>query len=304
MPNHDATIEWLLESDPSVRHQVMRDLLDVSDEEAEAERARVPHEGWGAELLSAQQPDGTWAPPDTRRVWPYNLYTLHLLRAFEPDPADRLIRGAIERTRDQVTWGDEFDDAPFFAGESEPCINGMVLSIGSYFGEPNDDLARRLLEQQQTDGGWNCDAPASSRGSFHTTIDVLEGLTDYRRSGGPLDVTAALELGHEFMLDRQLFRRRSTGEVIDPTWADFAFPYRYSYDILRGLDHLRDAGLPPDPRIADAVAVLEERRTPDDRWILSNPELEDPQVHIDPGNGRPSRWNTLRALRVLRWAHG
>jgi hypothetical protein len=236
-------------------------------------------------------------------VWAYNLYTLHLLRAFEPDPADPLVRTAIARTRDQVTWGAEFGDSPFFAGETEPCINGMVLSIGSYFGEPNDSLAGRLLEQQQSDGGWNCDAPTSTRGSFHTTIDVLEGLTDYRRAGGPINVSTALDLGHEFMLERQLFTRRSTGEIIDPSWTHFAFPYRYSYDILRGLDHLRDAGLPPDPRIVAAVSVVEKRRTSDRRWVLTNPELEDPQVHIDPGNGKPSRWNTLRALRVLRWAH-
>jgi hypothetical protein len=177
----------------------------------------------------------------------------------------------------------------------------MVLSIGSYFGEANDALAGLLLEQQQADGGWNCDAPASARGSFHTSIDVLEGLTDYRRAGGTVEVTPALDLGHEFLLDRQMFRRRSTGELIDPSWTHFAFPYRYSYDLLRGLDHLRDAGLSPDPRIEPAIAVLEERRDGGGRWPLTNPELEDPQVHMEPGNGRPSRWNTLRALRVLRW---
>lgn len=235
-------------------------------------------------------------------MWPFNLYTLHLLRAFEPDPHDPTIRAAIERTRHRVTWGAEFDDAPFFAGETEPCINGMVLSIGSYFGVPDDALAQRLLAQQQADGGWNCDAPASTRGSFHTTIDVLEGLTDYGRKHGRIEVADALERGHEFLLERQMFKRRTTGEIIDPSWTDFAFPYRYSYDILRGLDHLRDAGCSPDPRIEAALTALEDRRRDDGRWTLTNPVLEDPQVDMEPGNGRPSRWNTLRALRVLRWA--
>ena len=302
MVSDDATIEWLLDSDPSLRWQVMRDLLDSPEESLRAERGRIPGEGWGAELLATQQPDGTWAPSNVSRAWPYNLYTLHLLRTFAPDAADPRIRSAIERTRDRVTWGAEFDDAPFFAGETEPCINGMVLSIGSYFGEPSDSLAGRLLEQQQADGGWNCDAPASTRGSFHTTIDVLEGLIDYRRAGGTADVAAALDLGHEFLLEREMFRRRSTGEVIDESWAQFAFPYRYSYDILRGLDHLRDAGLSPDPRIDAAIGVLEDRRDVGGAWLLANPVLEDPQVRLERGSEQPSRWNTLRALRVLRWA--
>jgi hypothetical protein len=302
MDRDEATIEWLLASDPAVRWQVMRDLLDAPEEVLRAERARIPSEGWGAQLLATQQADGTWAPPDARRDWPYNLYTLHLLRAFEPDPSAAPIRAAIERTRDHVTWGAEFGNSPFFAGEVEPCINGMVLSIGSYFGEPDDALAARLLEQQQSDGGWNCDAPASTRGSFHTSIDVLEGLTDYRRAGGDIDVASALDRGHEFLLERRMFKRRSTGEVIDPTWTHFAFPYRYSYDLLRGLDHLRDAGAAADDRIEDAVTVLEERADDAGRWVLTNPELEDPQVDIESGNGKPSRWNTLRALRVLRWA--
>jgi hypothetical protein len=295
-------IAWLMNSDSALRWQVMRDLIDSPEDTLRAERARIPFEGWGAELLALQQPDGNWAGVGVRRLWAHNLYTLHLLRAYEPDPADQVIRAAVERTRDQVTWGAEFGNSPFFNGETEPCINGMVLSIGSYFGEPNDGLVDRLLKQQQPDGGWNCEAPSSNRGSFHTTIDVLEGLLDYQRAGGSVDVSTGLALGHEFMLERQMFKRRSTGDVIDPSWAQFAFPYRYSYDILRGLDHLRNAGHSPDPRINDAIAALKGQRDPNGRWSLANPELEDPQVNIEPGNGQPSRWNTLRALRVLRWA--
>src|SRR4051794_5176263 len=233
MADDGALIEWMLDSDPAIRWQVLRDLTDATPAEATTERARIAVEGWGSQLLATQQPDGNWAGPDARRRWPYNLYTLHLLRAFEPDPSDPAIRAAIERTRNQVTWGAEFGDPPFFAGETEPCINGMVLSIGSYFGQPNDALAGRLVEQQQADGGWNCDAPASMRGSFHTSIDVLEGLVDYQRAGGAVDATDAVHRGHEFLLDRQMFKRRSTGEIIDPSWTHFAFPYRYSYDLLR-----------------------------------------------------------------------
>ena len=185
----------------------------------------------------------------------------------------------------------------------EPCINGGVLALGAYFGRPTQTLARRLVSEQLDDGGWNCEAPKSSRSSFHTTICVLEGLLEYERAVGPApEIAAASRRGEEYLLERALFRRLSTGEVAHPAFLKFAFPPRYHYDILRALDYLRDAGVQPDARIGDALHVVESRRQADGRWLLDAAYDEALAFPFGESVGEPSRWNTLRALRVLRWS--
>jgi hypothetical protein len=199
---------------------------------------------------------------------------------------------------------------PFFQGEVEPCINGGVLALGGYFGRPNEKLAHRLLGEQLSDGGWNCDAPKSERSSFHTTICVLEGLLEYERAITQThahihEIAAARHRAEEYLLDRSLFRRRSTGEVASPQFLELAFPPRYHYDILRALDYFRAASLhansKPDPRLAEAVQLIESKRQPDGRWLLDNSYDEALALPLTESIGQPSRWNTLRALRVLRW---
>jgi hypothetical protein len=304
-------MQWLLGSDPSIRWQTMRDLTGARVKEVAAERAKVAAEGWGRRLLALQGADGCWGA-DTRHPDWVTLWTLLLLRDMGLDPASPEARRAVERVRDDVTWrGVLPQDAawhgkPFFAGEVEPCINGRVVAAGAYFGEDVRAVVERLIGEQMADGGWNCDQErGSTRGSFHTTICVLEGLLEYERAtGGSPSLTAARQRGEKYLLARRMLRRLSTGEVIDPAWTQCSYPTGYHYDVLRGLDYLRSAGRAPDARVAEAIDIVASKRDADGRWPLENvhPRQLDPE-RAEPGaaEGRPSRWNTLRALRVLKW---
>jgi len=212
-----------------------------------------------------------------------------------------------------VTWQgcgpQECDGNPFFAGEAEPCINGQVGAVGAYFGQDIRGIVDRLLAEQLPDGGWNCEAVnGSTRSSFNTTICVLEALLEHERAdGGTPKVTAARLRGEEYLLERRLFRRRSTGEVIErdrksgASWMRFAFPAWWHYDVLRGLEYLRRAGVAPDERVAEAIELVASKRDADGRWPLEARHPGEMAVETDEGEGRPSRWNTLRALRVLNW---
>jgi hypothetical protein len=322
-------LDWLLISDPAIRWQALRDLTDAAPDEISAVRSRIPHEGLGAEILSTQQPDGAWRRPDTP-TWLTTLFTLQLLRATNVDPADPNVSSALSRAEANLRWNDypgcwdlrapDFGPAPadgkhgcrvggnpFFEGEEEPCINGGVLAFGAYFGHPNETLARRLLTEQLPDGGWNCEAPKSQRSSYHTTICVLEGLLEYEHAIGPAhpiagNVAAARRRGEEYLLQRHLFRRLSTGEIASPEFLELAFPPRYHYDILRGLDYLRASGhAPSDPLLRPAIQILESKRQPDGCWLLDRAYNEAVTISTGESTGQPSRWNTLRALRVLRW---
>jgi hypothetical protein len=305
-----AVVRWLLDSDPAIRWQVMRDLTDESDDAIAEERSRVAAEGWGARLLSLQGPDGNWGGGAwVHQSWASTMETLMLLRELGLDPASAQARDAIGRVRDHSTWGRYHNDAPFFEGEVEPCINGRVLACGAYFGAASDRLLDRLLSEQLADGGWNCDAPQTTRSSFNTTICVLEGLLEYEKAnGGPPAVTAARRRGEEYLLARRLFRSLSTGRIIDRDRKDprarfsrFSFPTRWHYDVLWGLDYLRRAGVQSDGRTAEAVELVTRRRHQNGRWPLANPHEGKVHFDMEGGRGTASRWNTLRALRVLRW---
>ena len=298
------TIDWLLDADPAIRWQAMRDLTDASPEAVAAERARVPREGVAAEVLASQGSDGSWHRPGSPD-WLPTLFTMQLLRATGVDRADPAVESSVARLEAGYQWDAEFRDKPFktfFEGEVEPCINGGVLALGAYFGRPTESLARRLLSEQLADGGWNCEAPKSARSSFHTTICVLEGLLEYERAVGSCpEIAAVRRRGAEYLLERGLFRRRSTGEVANPAFLTFAFPPRYEYDVLRALDYLRAAGVQPDARIDDALHVVKSRQQADGRWLLDRSHNEALALPFPESVGEPSRWNTLRALRVLRW---
>jgi hypothetical protein len=295
------TIDWLLDSDPAISWQAMRDLTDASPAALGAERARVPREGLGAEILASQGGDGSWHRTDAPD-WLPTLYTMLLLRSTGIDRAEPAVKSATARLGEGFRWHEEFGAKPFFEGEVEPCINGGALAVGAYFGHPTESLARRLVADQLDDGGWNCEAPKSTRSSFHTTICVLEGLLEYERAVGTApDVASARRRGEEYLLKRSLFRRLSTGEVALPAFLKFAFPPRYHYDVLRALDYFRDAGVQPDERCRDAVQLVESRRQNDGRWLLDDAHDEALAFPFAESTGEPSRWNTLRALRVLRW---
>lgn len=308
-----TVVDWLLDSDPSIRWQVMRDLTDAPADEVAAERSKVAREGVGAQLLALQAADGRWGSAAWNRGWDSTMHVLWLLRHLGLDPASAEAQRAVGLVRDHVTWKGcgppECDDNPFFAGELEPCINGQVAAAGAYFGQDVRGIVDRLLGEQLSDGGWNCEAEnGSTRSSFNTTICVLEALLEYERAGeGSPEVPAARLRGQEYLLERRLFRRRSTGEAIERDrkgggiWTSFAFPTWWHYDVLRGLEYLRSAGVTPDERVVEAIELVASKRDSDGRWPLEIRYSGVMPVEIDEGEGRPSRWNTLRALRVLRW---
>lgn len=306
-----GVVDWLLDSDPAVRWQVLRDLTGAPQHEIAAERARVAVEGWGGRLLAARDGDGQWEggacfPASFRgdfsagQPWTSTFPTLTLLREFGVDPQAAQIRETIALVRENCRW--EHAGQPFFQGEVEPCINGRIVALGGYFGEDVHGIVTRLLGEQLDDGGWNCEAENGSvRSSFHTTICVLEGLLEHERAtGGSPESKAARRRGEEYLLERVLFRRLSTGEIIEPDWLRFSFPTWWHYDVLWALDYFRAAGNAPDPRQAEAVELLRSKRRPDGTWLLE--DTHPGAVHLTMENdGEPSRWNTLRALRVLGW---
>ncbi len=320
-----AVIEWLLDSDPAIRWQVMQDLTGAPAQEVEAERARVAGEGWGAQLLALQGADGAWAGEAWNPGWNSTMHALTLLRDLGLDPAGDAARRAVGLVRDRVRWrgwdwdgawhGVDFVGNPFFAGEVEPCINGQVAASGAYFGQDTRRIVDRLLVEQLPDGGWNCEAAnGSTRSSFNSTICVLEALLEIEQAGGgSAEMTKARLRGQEYLLERRLFRRRSTGEEIDvdradergepgqPVWASFAFPTWWHYDVLRGLDYLRRAGVTPDERLDEAIELVMSKRDGEGRWPLETRYPGVMAIEFDEDEGRPSRWNTLRALRVLDW---
>jgi hypothetical protein len=309
-----TVVDWLLDSDPAIRWQVLRDLVHAPAEVVAAERARVATEGWGARLLALQGEDGQWAGGacfparsfnwrDTNegQPWTATLPTLQLLRDFGVDACSDRVRRAVALVRDHCRW--EHAGQPFFSGEVEPCINGRTVALGAYFDQDVDNVVDRLLGEQLDDGGWNCEVENGSvRSSFATTINVLEGLLAHERAtGGSAKSLAARRRGEEYLLERKLFRRKSTGEVVNPAWLQFSFPVRWQYDVLRALEYFRSAGDAPDSRMEEAIDLLRSRQQPEGAWLLENTHPGKVHFALEDGDGRPSRWNTLRALRVLRW---
>ncbi len=249
-----TTLDWLLDSDPAIRWQVLRDLVHAPAEVVAAERARIATEGWGARLLALQGEDGQWAggacfpanfkwsDEDQGQPWTSTLPTLQLLHDFGIDPHTDRMRHAVALVKEHCRW--EHAGQPFFSGEVEPCINGRTVTLGVYFGQDVDGIVARLLGEQLEDGGWNCEVENGSvRSSFATTINVLEGLLAHERAtGGSRESIAARRRGEEYLLERKLLRRKSTGEIVNPAWLQFSFPVRWQYDVLRALEYFRSVG--------------------------------------------------------------
>jgi len=295
-----AHLKWLLDSDPAIRWQVMRDLTDESSSAIAAERSRIATEGWGAELLARQSANGKWGGQRENDGLLITFYCLVVLKDLGLDPTSKQARKMVDRvSKLAFKW---HSNRPFFHGETEPCINGRILGLGSYFKEPDDELAQQLLSEQLKDGGWNCEAPKSKCSSFHTTICVLEGLLDYERAGRKSTaVTKARKRAEKYLLERRMFRSLRTGEVVDKHWLRFSFPTFWHYDVLRGLDYLRNAGIKPDSRMSEAIEIVKKRRHQNGRWPLNLLHPEWIPLEMETGVGGASRWNSLRALRVLKW---
>jgi hypothetical protein len=295
-------VKWLLQGDPAIRWQVLRDLTDAPANEVAATRARVATNGWGAELLARQQPNGQWGG-GVDMGWMITIRTLTLLKDMGADPWSAPVRSAIERVKPlRFIY---HDNRRFFEGESEPCLNGRILGLGAYFDAPNERLLERLCGEQLADGGWNCDAPPSTSSSFHTTICVLEGLLAYEQAKGPTpDVQAARARAEAYLLERRLLRGLRSGEIIDRRFTRFGFHPNWEYDVLRGLDYFRGAGARPDERMAEAIDIVEQRAHQNGLWPLNRLGPGPIGFVTESETGAPSRWNTLRALRVLNWYAG
>jgi hypothetical protein len=314
----DGVVSWLLEGDPSIRWQTLRDLVGAPERAVERERRNVAREGWGARLLARQGPDGRWAGGRSSDgglyspKWTSTTYTLLTLRDRGLSPRHPGARKACLILLDeglQRDGGVSYGTWAKWTGQGETCISGMVLSLLSYFAlddERLDTIARHLLEEQMRDGGWNCRRPrGATHGSVHTTLNALEGLRLYERhrKGDRTTVCRAQGRGREFLLAHRLFRSHRTGAVIKSSFTLFSFPPRWYYDVLRALDHFQSVGAPRDPRLADAIDVVRRHRRADGRWPLQN--RHPGRVYFDMERvGAPSRWNTLRALRVLKWWEG
>jgi len=304
-------IGWLLEGDPAIRWQVLHDLTGAPAADVAAERARVEHHGLGAQFLALEDPDGLWdggacfpasyQGGDPGQPWTATMHTLQTLQILGLDPESESARRAIGLVAENGRW--EHAGQRYFDGEVEPCINGRTIDAGAYFGVDVQAIVERVLAERLADGGWNCEAENGSvRSSFDTTINVLDGLLEFERAaGGPAEVRTARRSGEDYLLERGLFRRKSTGDVVQPEYLEFAFPYYWHYDVLRALDYFRRSGAGPDSRMTEAVSVLQAARRPDGRWPLGAIHPGRVYFNIEDNVGTPSRWNTLRALRVLRW---
>jgi hypothetical protein len=300
---YGTPIGWLLDSDPSIRWQVKRDLTETPADEVATERARVAREGWGAQVLASQDADGRWGGGTffPRGIGTFD--TLHLLYLLGIDPASDEARRAIAPVHEAARW-DYDPNLRFWEGEVEPCINGRVVALGVYFGQDVRGIAERLLSEQMADGGWNCEQEnGSTRGSFDTTINVLEGLLEYERATGANgDLAAARQRGEEYLLERRLLHRLSDGEIPQKRWLSVGFPYSWNYDVVRVLDYFRNARPAPDQRMSEALEVVESRRDAAGRWPLDIAYHDTLHADLGEAEGQPSRWITLRGLRILSWA--
>jgi hypothetical protein len=304
----DEVVAWLLagDSDPAICWQAQRDLCGAGSGDAAATRARVATEGWGARLLAAQDGDGRWAGALYSPKWTSTTYTLLLLHWLGlPSGHPQALAGCRQLWEGARFYGGGLNLARSVR-QPETCITGMLVLLASSFGHADERLARTvtwLLGQQLEDGGWNCETVrcGSRHGSFHTSITVLDALLAYARAGGPVPVGEAMARGRAFFLDHSLYRSHRTGEVVDAAFTRFPFPPQWHFDVLRGLEHYAAVGADRDERLADAVDVLRKRRRGDGRWPVHRGHPGRQWFRMEERG--PSRWATLRCLRVLRWWH-
>ena len=316
----DAPIQWLLHGDPAVRWQTLRDLVGANERTVAREQRKVARDGWGARLLAKQDPEGTWARRQSGSgtmsdgglytpKWISTTYTMLLLRDFGLAADNRQARKACRLLLEeglQRDGGINYGIWGKWTGRGETCVTGMVLSILSHFRYDDarlDTVADNLLDVQMPDGGWNCRRPyGATHSSVHTTISALEGLRFYELNRGRKmrAVREAQRRGREFLLVHRLFRSHRTGKIIKPVFTRFAFPPRWHYDILRALDYFQAAKAPRDLRLADAIGIVQSTQREDGRWSLQQSFKGKTYFELER-LGAPSRWNTLRALRVLKW---
>lgn len=306
MTLNDETIHWLLKGDPAIRWQVMQDLLDTPDSEIESERAKTIQEGWGAQILAKQESNGQYGGGIYSPKWISTTYSLLLLRRIGIPHQTELIQKSCKLLLETGLYRDGGINYFKSMKNSETCVTGMVLSLLSYFNFQTDKfnlLLDYLFHEQLPDGGWNCRRyRGDHHGSFHTTINVLEGLHEYLifQNGRKGEVLESRNKAIEFLLQHRLFRSHRTGRVVDTKMTRLSFPPRWRYDVLRVLDYFRNSKIPYDPRMDDALEILYKKQLDDGRWLLQQNYPGRSFFEMEEV-GKPSRWNTLRALRVFTW---
>jgi hypothetical protein len=302
----DSILQWLLQGDPAIHWQTLRDLAGASKKKVSDERKLVAKKGWGARLLALQNPSGGWGGGIYSPKWTSTTYTMLLLSRLGLPPRNPHALKACTLLLDKGFYEDGGINFGSYHKHSETCITGMVLSIVSYFQIRDDrvhSLVDHLFSQQMKDGGWNCQSyRGAAHSSFHTTISTLEGLREYEKSylQKNTEVQKAQQRASEFLLVHKLFRSHRTGEIVHPAMTRFSFPPRWHYDVIRALDHFQEVKAEKDKRLKDAIEIVRKRRKKDGRWVLQN--RYPGRTHFEMEKvGEPSRWNTLRALRVLKW---
>jgi hypothetical protein len=310
-------LDWLLDSDPSLRWQVERDLVGAPPAVWEATRARVATEGFGARLLAEQDADGQWAggaffpagffgsaeAEAPGQPWVATTWVLKDLREWGVDAA--VLEGTAEKLDANSRW--EYEDLPYWGGEVDVCINSYTLASGAWLGADVSQLVAWFPEHRLADGGWNCEAEEgdSVRSSFHSTLNAVRGMLAYERITGDSSMRGARRGGEEYLLSRRLMFRASTGEVVGDFVTRFVYPNRHRYSALAVVDHFRDValfeGTTPDPRLAEAIDVVRAARQPDGTWLQTTPLPGRTWFDVDAGEGEPSRWLTLMGTRVLDW---
>jgi hypothetical protein len=318
-PPDPATLDWLLDSDPALRWQVERDLMGAPPGVWTATRARIATEGFGARLLALQDPDGQWAGgsffpkgfdfdgPEAAegagQPWTATTWTLNSLREWGLDAA--ALAGTAELLDANSRW--DYDDLPYWGGEVDCCINGWTLANGAWLGADVSGIAQWFLDHRMAEGGWNCEwIEGSTRSSLASTLNSLKSLLYYEAAtGGSDELRAARRDGEEYLLQRRLMRRLSTGELIAPWVTRFAYPFRAFYSVLNAADYFRAAALQdgrgPDARLAEAIDVIRAARQPDGTWLQERRHPGRVWFEVDVPPGEPSTWLTFYATRVLAW---
>ncbi len=303
----EETLEWLLAGDPAIRWQTMRDLLDSPGSQVQHERSLVATTGWGHELLNHQDPAGTWAGGLYSPKWTSTTYTLLLLRHCGLAPGHPAALRGVELIWDGARYFDGGLTPATSIDAPEACVTSIYIALALYFGYDDPRVGAAidwLLANQLADGGWNCRTVrfGDRHSSFHTSILALEALaetdtTDPRSA----EIGTAIAAGHEFFLNHRLYRSHRDGTVVSHAFTKLSFPPRWHYDLLRGLDHFQKTGASWDHRLADPLDALASRRRADGTWLAQNKHAGEVWFDMEPARG-PSRWNTLRALRVQKWA--
>lgn len=298
------TIDWLLEGDVSIRYQTYRDLLGVDKTQL---RNKIQTEGWGLKFLSLQHSNGHWGRGFYQPKWTSSHYTLLDLKNLQISPNNKAIQKSIATIFATEKAPDGGLNPIGTAKLSDVCVNGMALNYACYFKTKEEELKSLvdfILSQQMDDGGFNCmfHRKGAVHSSLHSTLSVLEGILEYERNGYTYRLKELKKVkadSHEFILMHRLFRSDKTGEIIRPEFLKFCYPCRWHYDILKAMDYFQAANVKYDPRMNDAVNVILEKRTENGQWKL--PAAYPGQTHFEmEPTGKPSRWNTLRALRVLK----